>query len=141
MTDQTKYINAFNTIIKDMSTCAERYYEDNREYNLYKTMLDGYIAMFPDGLISHFILHVYRNDTYRNSLANDKEEMFFLRDDCTNAIGNDMIIDKIFILRTMWQKLDEAMKLYVRRCMQTMVKICGKYILLVTTPVTAPAIP
>ncbi len=130
MSKQEQYISDFNTILRELMTCIEKYQEDPSTFIMYKGLVDGYIQISPDGPISHFILHIYRNDAYRNSIINNDEEIFFLKKDYTNVIkSRENIVDKIFMLQNIWDKMDDATKKYIRRCLQTLVKIGSKYIL------------
>lgn len=130
MSKQEQYVNDFNTIIRDLMAFVEKYQNEPGTYALYKGLIDGYIQVTPDGPISHFIKHIYRNDGYRNSIVNNNEEIFFLKKDYTTVIqSRENIVDKVFMLQAIWDKMDNDARKYVRRCMQTLVKISSKYIM------------
>ncbi len=131
MDKSIQFVSDFNTILRDIIKCGEKYYDDPISLSLYKGLFDGYIQASPDGPISHFIRHIYRNDAYRNSIINNDEEIFFLKKEYIEEIkSKDNIVDKIFALQNIWDKMDMETKKYIRRCLQTLVKISTKYIIL-----------
>lgn len=126
--------NKFNLIIINMIKHLTDYYSDPNMIQL-KIILENIIIESADEPISCFLLKVYKHDNYRiNILAqNDK---FFI-DEINNNSDDDTIseyahdqdtMDKLFEFKNLWQQIDNDTKIFIKKSMMTLVRICDHYI-------------
>lgn len=121
-----KLENKFNLIILGMIKHITNYHNDIK-IKLLSGIAEKIILNRPEEPIACFLLHIYRNDDYRKHILNEND-VFFMNYDI-NSIGNSSMIKHIFEFKSIWGKIDDETKTYIKRAMKGLVLISQKYIL------------
>lgn len=109
-------------LIKQITT-----YEKDRKIKLMSGIAKKMILKNPKEPIAYFLLHIYKNDEYRQNIL-DENDKFFMNYNTDNTDNNSMI-DNIFKFQSIWVKIDDNTKAYIKKAMKTLVLISQKYIL------------
>jgi hypothetical protein len=121
--ESSKYINMCNTILTNIGNLISTEFPDDLIISTYVKTINDLIVKEPADPISTFILGVYNVDEYRTNIIKGNDEFF---------INTDYSVDKkkgeIFAFKSCWKKMNDDMKNYVKKAMQTLVKISRQYI-------------
>lgn len=121
--ESSKYINMCNTILTNIGNLISTEFPDDLIISTYVKTINDLIIKEPADPISTFILGVYNVDEYRTNIIKGNDEFF---------INTDYSVDKkkgeIFAFKSCWKKMNDDMKNYVKKAMQTLVKVSRQYI-------------
>lgn len=135
---QKTLVDKFNQVINIMLAHIIRYHRSD-DLERVKSLIDQYIVCYPEEPISNFLIHIYRNDTYRECILNG-DERFFMESkyqdihhneqtSIYNYFSKEQYIRKLFEFRDIWGGLDQPTKEFIKKSMLCLVKISEKYIL------------
>jgi len=135
---QKTLVDKFNQVINIMLTHIIRYHRSD-DLEKVKSLIDQYIDSYPEEPISNFLIHIYRNDTYRECILNGDERFFMesknhdtYREQSSslyNYFSKEQYIRKLFEFQDIWSSLDQPTKEFIKKSMVCLVKISEKYIL------------
>jgi hypothetical protein len=126
---QTQLISKFNTVILALINHIVETHGDMTTKTV-QYIITNVINLTPNEPISFFLLNIYKNDDYRNNILLQNDSFFINNDmnDLTQGDTNKMA--KLFEFKQLWTVSSEDTKLFVKKTMMVLVKICQKYILL-----------
>lgn len=125
---QDDLIEKFNITITNMVDHIIKYHDDN--FNNCKKLLE--ISMFTNQKmpINMFIEYIYKNDDYRMNIREQNESFFIqeLEKETKKKKKDQDMISKLFEFKSLWGKIDNNAKSYIKKSMMILVVICDKYI-------------
>jgi len=132
---QKKLVDKFNAVLNLLLNHVMKYHHSD-DLEQVRSLIDQYIVQYPEEPISNFLVHIYRNDAYRECILNGNED-FFMRneniDDHPSSIfsylNKEQYIQKLFEFKDIWGTLDCPTKEFIKKSMLCLVKISEKYIL------------
>lgn len=121
-------VNMYNTLVKNMFVTVQNTFSDDQSLGTYQSILNGVIENKPLEPISLFLLHIYKNDTYRTNMIEGNDYFFMTEDlkDVTN--DNQQKMSALFKLKSYWKVMDDSLKTYIRTSLKTLCRICEQYI-------------
>jgi len=132
---QKKLVDKFNKVLNLMLNHIMKYHR-NDDIDKVRSIIDQYIISYPEEPISNFLIHVYRNDTYRECILNGNDDFFMESENIENHqegifsyLDKEQYIRKLFEFKNIWSTLDSPTKNFIKKSMLCLVKISEKYIL------------
>lgn len=133
---QKTLIHKFNLILEKMINTTIKYYgTELDELCKMESMIMQYIADYPEEPISNFLLHIYRNDQYRDCILRGDDDFFIEKEYDEEYSGSVMsyfnkeeYIRKIFQFKKIWKSIDNDTKNFIKKSMYCLVLISEKYI-------------
>lgn len=136
---QKTLIDKFNKVINIMLDHIIRYHRSD-DLEKVRSLIDQYIVCYPEEPISNFLIHIYRNDIYRESILNGDDKFFMeskyqdIRPDSyqssiCNYFSKEQYIRKLLEFKDIWGTMDLPTKEFIKKTMLCLVKISEKYIL------------
>ena len=122
----SKLENKFNLIIIGMIKHMSNYHNDTK-VKLISGIAEKIIQNKPEEPISCFLLHIYKNDDYRTNILNENDSFFMNYD--INSVKNTNMLGHILEFKSIWKKIDNETKTYIKRAMKALVLISQKYVL------------
>ena len=115
-------INEFNVVTSGLFTFISKFYNDF-SFDIAQEF-EAYSINNPEEPIANFVMHIYKNNVYKNGiLGNDID--FILHIDETESIIFSFILKQI---KDIWKKLEHKSKLYIMNCLRAMIKISSYYV-------------
>jgi hypothetical protein len=102
-------------------------YHNDTKVKLLGGIAEKIILKKPEEPIACFLLNIYRNDEYRKHILNENDTFFMNYD--INSIGNTGMIKYIFEFKSIWDKIDDDTRTYIKKAMKALVLISQKYVL------------
>jgi hypothetical protein len=102
-------------------------YHNDTKVKLLGGIAEQIILKKPEEPIACFLLHIYRNDEYRIHILNENDNFFMNYD--INSIGNTGMLKYIFEFKSIWGKIDDDTKTYIKKAMKALVLVSQKYVL------------
>jgi len=129
---QKELVDKFNTVVMGMIDHIIDYYSE-ADMCKFRVITEHIINKTPEGPISGFIMHIYKNDEYRKNILN-RDESFFIREadvkmNQEEKNGNNAAVSRLFEFKQIWGKIDDDTKEFIKKSMIVLVKISQKYIL------------
>lgn len=124
----TNLVNKFNTAIKTLVDHIVEHYGDTSAKTA-QCIINNIIAFKPNEPISFFILKIYSNDEYRHNILIQNDSFFIDNKMETLTEGDSNKMAKLFEFKELWKVCNEETKLFIKKVMLVLVKICQKYIL------------
>jgi hypothetical protein len=122
----SKLENKFNLIVIGMIKHMANYHNDTK-VKLISSIAEKIILNKPEEPITCFLIHIYKNDEYRINILNENDSFFMNYD--INCIENTNMMKHIFEFKSVWKKIDNETKTYIKRAMRALVLISQKYVL------------
>ena len=124
---QTNLVNKFNLAINTLVEHIVEHYGDISA-RAAQCIVSNIIRFSPNEPISFFLLNIYSNDDYRHNILIQNDDFFINNqmDDLTQGDSNKMA--KLFEFKELWKVCDDNTKLFIKKTMLVLVKICQKYI-------------
>jgi hypothetical protein len=124
-----KLIFKFNTVVEGMIKHIVDKYKDP-QFSKIKMIFDIFVSQHSKDPINMFLKKVYSNDKYRHNLLEENEEFFMNNnyDDVPEEEKNDAF-KYIFHFKELWQQISPDTKIYIKKSMYVLVKICEEYLL------------
>ena len=122
--------DTFNTVLINISLMLKKEYKNDIKITLYYTYVENLIQKKKKEAISLFLIHIYKNDEFRQNIL-EKNDDFFLDDSAKydKIINGDKIkIAKLFEFKNIWVDMNEKLKEYIRNSCITMINISELYI-------------
>ena len=122
--------DTFNTVLINISAMLRREYKNDIKLSLYHTFMETVIEKKKKEPISLFLIHIYKNDEFRENILK-KNDDFFLNDDdkYDKLIKGDLNkMKKLFEFKDYWGQMNEKLKEYIRNSCVTLINISEVYI-------------
>jgi len=125
-----KYIFKFNIVVDGMIKHIVEKYKDSK-FSKIKILFDIFISNHSKEPINMFLKKVYSNDKYRHNIIEENED-FFMNDTFDDVPDKDKddAFKYIFHFRDLWKQISEDTKIYIKKSMYVLVKICEEYLLI-----------
>jgi hypothetical protein len=124
-TELSKYINMCNTILTNLGNVISNEFPDDLIISTYVKTINNLIIKEPADPISTFILDIYNVDEYRTNIIKGNDEFFINTD---YAVDKSKSYGEVFAFKSCWKKMNDDMKNYIKKSMQTLVKVARQYI-------------
>jgi len=123
-----KCVMVCNTVISNLANTISKNFPDDQSIGTYSGVIKEVVEKRPLEPISLFLLHVYRNDEYRENILSGNDN-FFLSNNHNHLTNSDSEkISIMFQFKNSWSFMSNDMKQYTRQSMITIVKTCEQYI-------------
>jgi len=126
--DINNYTDIFNSLCKDIGSHLLSQVPKNRNIRIYNDAVCDVIKKKPSEPISIFVVKVYADDNYRNSILESNEE-FFTNNDHSDLAGNTKdSADIISQVKECWNELNKDSKSYIKKAFKTLIQLCDMYV-------------
>jgi hypothetical protein len=126
--DINDYVEMFNSVCNQIGAHLVAQVPKNRNIHIYNEAVGNIIKNKPSEPISVFVLKVYADTDYRESILNSNEH-FFMQNDHTELAGDDKDSSNIITqVKSCWGELNKDSRFFIKEAFKTLIKICGKYI-------------
>lgn len=121
-------VDIFNTICQKIGEHLTSEFPGNRDLNIYNDVVNNVIKKNPTEAISIFLVNIYSDDKYRESIL-DGDEKFFIKNNHNALAKNDKdAVQAIFNFQSCWGKMNVESKTLVKDSMKALVNICETYL-------------
>jgi hypothetical protein len=123
-----KFVNMFNSVCKQMGIHMLGKFPKERNICIYNDIISNIVKKKPEEPISIFLMKVWANDKYKNSIITSDEEFFTNGNHSDLTQGDQDNVNMLFQFREYWEKLGQDSKIYIKKAMITLVNICDAYV-------------
>lgn len=122
-------IKMFNTAILDISKSLGKCLPDDPTIPIYNNVITEFVSSSPVEPISLFIMNVYVDEQYRNSILNGNDDFFINNDHSKITKGDTKKVSTMFQFKAYWSSFDKEQKLYIKNATKLLVNISEAYII------------
>lgn len=128
MEEINNYTDMFNSVCKQIGSHLLSQVPKNRNIRIYNEAVCDIIKKKPSEPISIFVVKVYADDNYRNSILESNEE-FFTKNDHSDLAGDAKdSADIISQVKECWNELNKDSKFFIKEAFKTLVNLCDIYV-------------
>jgi hypothetical protein len=121
-------INMFNSLSTNIGKHLLNDFPMNQNLYIYHNIVNNIIKKKPVEPISIFVVNVYSNDSYKESILNG-DENFFRENRHENLTDNDEDrLKALFQFKSCWDQMNDYSKKFIKEAMKTLLNICEIYI-------------
>lgn len=122
------YVEMFNAVCKQVAGHLLGKFPNNRNIHIYNDVITDIMKKKPQEPISVFVLNIYANDKYKDSiLAGD--DNFFRNNDHKDLTSKDESgAEVLFQFQSCWDELNKDSRHFIKEAMKTLVNLCDVYI-------------
>ncbi len=126
----------FNIVMLGMIDYVSDHYKTSH-FTEIKDVAKSFSDKKPEEPIAYFLYHIYRNDEYRRNIIRENDDFFLGKfhelddnfSDTQGGIISAQYMVKLFEFKELWGIMDMMSKLYIKKCMKTLIEISNQYIL------------
>lgn len=122
-------INMFNTVINDICKSVSKNFPNDPTVTTYNEVVGEIITEAPLEPISLFIMYIYKDQSYRKSIACGDEAFFVDGDHNSLTKGDKDKVATMFQFKSTWTKFDQGQKDYIKNATKMLLQIAEKYII------------
>jgi hypothetical protein len=122
-------INMFNTVINDMCSTLSQSFPNDPTITTYAEVVSEIITESPLEPISLFILYIYKDPTYRKSIAEGNEDFFVNNDHSGMTKGDSDKVATMFQFKSSWKNFNGSQKDYIKNATKMLLKVAETYII------------
>ena len=122
-----RYANMFNNVCDKISTHLVNEFPENRNFNIYGSVIRDIVAKKPREPISIFIENVYDNDKYRQSIIKG-DENFFKKSNHEQLTKDTESLNAMFQFKECWDMMTTESHAFIKKMMKMLIDICDKYV-------------
>jgi hypothetical protein len=123
-----EYVDMFNSVCKQIGNHLLSKFPKNRNIHIYNDVVCDIIKKKPAEPISIFVINIWANDEYKESIM-ESNEHFFMDNDHEELTGSDKDSSDILSqVKSCWGDLNEESKFFIKEAFKTLINLCDAYV-------------
>jgi hypothetical protein len=122
------YVEMFNSVCKQIGSHLLSKFPKNRNIHIYNDVVQDVIKKKPAEPISIFVVNVWANDDYKDSILASNEK-FFMENEHEELTGSDKSNSDILSqVKSCWGEMNDESKYFIKEAFKTLVNLCDVYV-------------
>lgn len=122
------YVEMFNSVCKQIGSHLLSKFPKNRNIHIYNDVVQDIIKKKPAEPISIFVVNIWANDDYKDSIL-ESNEKFFMENEHEELTGSDKSNSDILSqVKSCWGDMNDESKYFIKEAFKTLVNLCDVYV-------------
>jgi hypothetical protein len=122
------YVEMFNSVCKQIGSHLLSKFPKNKNIHIYNDVVQDIIKKKPSEPISIFVVNIWANDDYKDSIL-ESNEKFFMENKHEELTGSDKSNSDILSqVKSCWGDMDDESKYFIKEAFKTLVNLCEVYV-------------
>jgi hypothetical protein len=123
-----EYVEMFNSVCKQIGSHLLSKFPKNRNIHIYNDVVQDIIKKKPSEPISIFVVNIWANDEYKDSIL-ESNEQFFMENDHEELTGtNKSNSDILSQVKSCWGQMNDESKYFIKEAFKTLINLCEMYV-------------